>query len=331
MKLTIKDNQNICNEYLIGLTQTELSEKYNVSPTQIHRILKKYNIPVRPNGTHQRKYNLDENYFDVIDTPEKAYILGLLYADGSFSPTNNTVNLSLSTYDVDILEKINNLIKSNKPIKNYNHKKILYSRISICGKQITKTLNNYGITHRKTYDITYPKWLPKELNKHFIRGYFDGDGSIYHNKSYTEIYFSLIGTNSLMFDIQRIIFNELNICGHIKQHKNKINSILEIGGNKQTIMLYDWLYDNSSIHLDRKFNLYKKYKLSYRMHILDVLERKKIVQLTKKGEFIKTWNTQKDLCLALKLDSGAISKCCNGKLKSTGGFSFKYFTDYVKK
>jgi len=52
----------------------------------------------------QRKYSLNENYFDEIDTSNKAYILGFLYADGYNNRINNTVVLSLFKQDREILE-----------------------------------------------------------------------------------------------------------------------------------------------------------------------------------------------------------------------------------
>lgn len=323
-------HDEICNDYLTGLTQVQIANKYQTSQTQIYRILKKHSIPIRQNGIAQSKYSLDEHYFDKIDTPEKAYILGLLYADGTFQPKNRSVFLSLSTGDIDILEKINRLLKSDKPIKNYTYKDSFYSRLDICGKHISSMLESKGVVHNKTHKLAYPEWLLPELSKHFIRGYFDGDGSVYHNKEYTEIYIAIIATNDLAKSIQNILFKELNIRGHLKAHKNQSNSILEIGGNKQVIAILDWLYSDATIYLDRKFHTYKKYKISYNNRVFKSLEKKKIIQLSKEGAFIKIWHSQKELCATLQLDSGAVSNCCSGRLKSTGGCYFKRLTDYVK-
>ncbi len=320
----------VCNDYQNGLTQVQIAKKYKTSQTQIYRILKKHSIPIRQNGIAQRKYSLDEHYFDEIDTPEKAYILGTLYADGTFQPKNRSVFLALSTCDIDILEKINHLLQSNKPIKNYQYKDNLYSRLDICGAHVSSQIEKKGVVHRKTHNLSYPEWLAPELSRHFIRGYFDGDGSVYHNQAYTEIGIAIIGTNDLAKAIQNILFKELKICGHLKQHKNQSNSILEIGGNKQVIAVLDWLYKDATIYLDRKFYTYKKYKTSYQSRVFNSLEKRKIVQVSKEGDFIKIWHSQKELCNSLKLDSGAVSNCCSGRLKSTGGYYFKRLADYMK-
>lgn len=323
-------HSEICNDYTSGLTQVQIADKHQTSQTQVYRILKKHSIPIRQNGLAQRKYSLDEHYFDEIDTPEKAYILGLLYADGTFQPKNKSVFLALATYDIDILEKINRLLKSDKPIKNYQYKDGMYSRLDICGTHISSQIEKKGVVHRKTHNLSYPAWLPSELSRHFIRGYFDGDGSVYHNQAYTEIGIAIIGTNDLTKTIQNILFKELQIRGHLKAHKNQSNSILEIGGNKQVIAFLDWLYKDATIYLDRKFYTYKKYKTSYQSRVFNSLEKRKIVQLSKEGDFIKVWHSQKELCNTLQLDSGAVSHCCSGRLKSTGGYYFKRLADYMK-
>ena len=145
-----------------------------------------------------------------------------------------------------------------------------------------------------------------------------------------ECQIAIIATNDLAKEIQNILFKELNILGHLKAHKNQRNSILEFGGNKQVISFLDWLYEGATIYLNRKFDTYRKYKKSYENRLLISYEAKKIVQLSKNGDFIKIWNSQKDLCAELNIDNGAVSHCCSGRLKTTGGYSFKRLSDYLK-
>ena len=132
-----------------------------------------------------RKYTLNINYFDNINSEEKAYFLGFLYADGHNQKTKGTVRLILSKKDDNILKKFAYLVETNNPIK--------YNVITIKGKKydsaglymnsvhMCKKLESYGMTQKKSLTVEFPYINNKYLH-HFIRGYFDGDGSITINK-----------------------------------------------------------------------------------------------------------------------------------------------------
>ena len=65
----------------------------------------------------------DEHSFDVIDTEEKAYWLGFLYADGNVSNTKNEVGITLQSSDIKHLYKFKTFLKSSKiPTLNVSEK-----------------------------------------------------------------------------------------------------------------------------------------------------------------------------------------------------------------
>lgn len=119
-KLKLKDviqySNDIINAYINGETALNISKRYNTHDNTIRRILKNNNVEIRGNKITSRKYNVNENYFDNIDTPNKAYILGLLYADGNNHIKNNTVSIALQEEDVEILRLINKEIESDRPL-----------------------------------------------------------------------------------------------------------------------------------------------------------------------------------------------------------------------
>ena len=127
-----------------------------------------------------KKYDIDENYFEKIDSPEKAYLLGLIYADGcNYTPTN-TVTLCLQEQDKHILEDIKELLHYNAPLKKIKPKKESHQIsfvLTIHSKKISTDLTALGVMQNKTFKITFPD-INKDLFSHFIRGYFDGDGCI---------------------------------------------------------------------------------------------------------------------------------------------------------
>ena len=127
-------------------------------------------------------HQFNHNYFKTIDTEEKAYILGFLYADGYNS--DKQVVIAQLEQDVDILEKINKALDADNQIKrklqSTNNKtvcQLCYSSIDMC-----TDLTNLGCFRNKSLACTFPTFLDKSLIRHFIRGYFDGDGCVWIGK-----------------------------------------------------------------------------------------------------------------------------------------------------
>ena len=119
-------------------------------------------------GTH--------NYFDEIDTPEKAYILGLLYTDGCRCDRDMhyQIVLKLQDTDVDILYKMQECLQSNRPLKYiitepkmFPNGKIYSPKnqyaLIIDNKQIATSLEKWGIIPNKTYTLKFPDFLPEKL------------------------------------------------------------------------------------------------------------------------------------------------------------------------
>lgn len=128
-----------------------------------------------------KKYSYNENYFKNIDTEEKAYWLGFIAADGSIGKTCG-LEISLSYKDIDHLYKFANNIGaeidmvSTRMVKQYK-----VCRIFINNKKIINDLSKYGIIQNKGYNLDFPDFLNDDMLKYYLRGYFDGDGSISTN------------------------------------------------------------------------------------------------------------------------------------------------------
>ena len=209
---------------------------------------------------NSRKYNLDENYFETINTPNKAYWLGFLYADGCIlvRERNNKISyileVSLCEDDYNHLEKLKMCLKSNSPIKSKTIKgKYKACRLNICNKKICQDLIKLGCTPKKSLTLTFPTedQVPKELIPHFIRGYLDGDGCVYNGEYGMSI--SFVGTESFLNSIQNIVFNELGLTKTVLGRKGNAFQCAWSGtGNTKT--WFDYLYNyNDIIFLQRKF------------------------------------------------------------------------------
>ena len=120
-RLTHKEKTELFTKYETGkYTGVYLAEYYNISSVAVNALLRRHGYKAKSQSELQRKYNIDETFFDVIDTEEKAYFLGFLYADGYNNTDRNSVNLSLKEDDKEILEKLNNLLQPNKPLQFVN-------------------------------------------------------------------------------------------------------------------------------------------------------------------------------------------------------------------
>lgn len=222
--------------------------------------------------TH-KKYKLNEHIFDVIDNEEKAYWLGFLMADGYNHESKNCVALRLQVEDKEILEKYRKFLETDVPIYSFtrltriNKLKKEYCEVNICSVYFSTQLAKLGCIQGKTYTLEFPN-IKESLYNHFIRGFFDGDGclSIKDRKdrrikgacmNYT---FNISGKESVLLKIQDILVNLLHITKTpLKIQKNNFAKILQYGGRKVVTKIMNYLYDNATIYLKRKHDLYLKY------------------------------------------------------------------------
>ena len=192
------------------------------------------------------KYTVDYHFFDVIDTEEKAYWLGFLYADGYVG--KDGIELGLCKQDEFHLEKFKTSLKSNTPIKYRNVKGFPQTRIFISSRYLVEKLHNLGCVQNKSLILKFPSIdiVPTYLVRHFIRGYFDGDGSISINKEKRCYTAGFVGTQSFLSSILEILNKEIGCnvkcmqpCGNAKQ--------ITIGGRVQLTKLFHYLYNDSTV------------------------------------------------------------------------------------
>lgn len=208
--------------------------------------------------TTKQKYSYNKDFFKY-DNELSYYWAGFIAADGCIlkNKYSNILKIALSIKDIDHLEKFKNDIESNHPIKTYDS----YCQIYITSNDFENDLKRFNIVKNKTHIYTFPINLNQNLIHHFMRGYFDGDGSWYYHKvinKTNQLCFSLRGT----LDFLKIYKNYLNE-NNIDTKSNCLLSSgigqLSISGNKITEKIINYLYKDANIYLDRK---YKKAHLS---------------------------------------------------------------------
>lgn len=239
---------------------TKLGEREGVDRRTISKHLKELGIEII-NKQNRPKFNI--NVFDTIDTEEKAYWLGFIFADGYIGSTpiredkKSVYNfeLSLALKDIEHLEKFKKFISFEKEITKDSYR----CRLMVANKHFWTILNSYGCVPNKSLTLKFPNCIPNDLIRHFIRGYFDGDGCItrhvYVNTVSPAI--NVLGTS----DFLNNIINYSDTTPNIRHDKRHSEETLILEWHKDDgIKFINYLYKNSSIYLDRKFKLYNFFK-----------------------------------------------------------------------
>lgn len=210
-----------------------------------------------------RKYNFNEHYFDIIDCQEKAYWLGFFAADGYNHASKGGIEFRLHKQDKEILEKFKSCIGANNPIRLY---KQTYCNLSLYSKYLCNKLSEYGLIQAKTYTLQIPE-LGDTLMRHFIRGYFDGDGCFSvtkrndrKNPNSKTYQFNITGMENPLRKIQEHLIRNIGIVDNgLKHRKSTIAVTIHYNGRNVCKRILDYLYQDATIYLQRKYNKYVEY------------------------------------------------------------------------
>lgn len=260
---------------------SKVAKELNINVTTV---IKRFKILGIQMDSHSH-LKFDEHVFDKIDSEEKAYWLGFIYADGYIRTQKNTnkcarydFELALSKHDIDHLYKFDKFMKSNKSnvkigISKVNGKEFERCRWSVGNKNLWTQLNNKGVTPKKSLTLKFPteSQVSKEFQLAFIRGYFDGDGSISTKEtSKSALSVQLIGTRDFLEKVLEILNINANI--HLVNSSSQKIYNISFAIQKGTDFL-NQIYSKATIYLDRKYNLYKNYCRSMEKSI-ELLETK---------------------------------------------------------
>lgn len=261
----------IINEYNSTHSTVTIAEKFGTNPQMIRNVLRKNRVTILSlSELGMLKYPRNSNYFEKIDTPAKAYWLGFLYADGYIGKgKDKRVRITLKKDDEQHLNKFLQAIEATNTLVKYSQKKDgekVFEQAYCClrDSKLVEDLNNAGCTNCKSYTLTFPNSdiLPEHLQSHFIRGYFDGDGSLHSTlsgKNKTPRYrITFVGTKSFLETLRHILGKD-----YIAIENRETYCMFSISGNKQLVSVLEYLYKDSeeSIELTRKRQIYNKFLL----------------------------------------------------------------------
>jgi hypothetical protein len=238
--LSEKQCVEVINLYLSGETARKIGEKYSVNEATIRLVLRRNNIERR---VSRPVYFKDDNFFREIDTKEKAWMLGLIYADGSVSDRQG-LRLGFARKDLELIHKIKRMVKSDAPIYVHPNGSV---HLKIMGKDFMRNLSNWCVIGKKVHRLIYPNFLRQDLHSHFIRGFFDGDGWVSHMSG-------MCSMSKLFLESVLNILHNQDICrGACVNVSGGIYKIY-INGRNNAKKFYDFIYMNAddSMLLSRK-------------------------------------------------------------------------------
>lgn len=214
-----------------------------------------------------RKYNVNDVYFNKIDTEEKAYWLGFLLADGCIHERagQDRLSLVLGIKDKNHLKKFKESLSFEGPIIDYVKKSglfigLIHSHVRITSQLLVDNLAKVGCIPRKSLVLEFPI-IDEELVHHFIRGYFDGDGSVFisrekhwrNNNIFPVIHFRFISTEAFL----KVLDKKINLSGRLVQAKGSKVYELCYKRNKKAELFYNYLYKDATIFLERKEKIFR--------------------------------------------------------------------------
>lgn len=209
-------------------------------------------------------YSIDDTLFDRIDTPWKAYFLGWLYADGCMQKDYYRVTLAIQEKDKEILDYFAHkiygridIVRYRKPTCPYSnkHNKNCFGKpqrvFRINNKKICNNLVNMGVIPAKSLILKFPRQdiLPIPFLWHFVRGYFEGDGTVRKPRYNHSSDVGILGSYEFLKDLGKQLYNS-SITFKISS-RDKIGQ-LSIYGVENLIKFYNLIYKDADFFLKRK-------------------------------------------------------------------------------
>lgn len=257
------DIPRVISLYQSGLTMSKVAKECGYrSHVSILRILVKAGIPTRSREefmvgkSNARKHSLVQDLYSYgVNTEGKAYLLGLLYSDGWVStskPTSYTVGFGST--DLELVEIVTKILEASHPIRVKKSRKVSHKNmyeVRFDSKLLVSDLIALGCVERKSHVLAYPSNLGPDMTRHFIRGLWDGDGSVTHTrvkegKPYLRL--SLVGSKGITEGVCSVVEEKLGITGHVLEH----GSVFRLSYGKGADVLYKYLYDKAAYFLSRK-------------------------------------------------------------------------------
>lgn len=224
---------------------------------------------IKAMGLRYRKYDINDSFFDNINTHTKAYILGVMYSDGYLvKEGTGTKRIGIDSIDKKWLSDIAEAMEFTGPIVNLKGKRSGFDslkpmfRFKVSSPHLYDSLINQGCFEHKTNILRFPSLsqVPEEFINSFILGYMDGDGSLLRNKRKKPThsltyYLGFTGTKEILDGIQSFFGSNVSIRQRHPERATN-NYQLAYSGFSTVYDKIKILYKDSPIHLQRKYEIF---------------------------------------------------------------------------
>lgn len=255
-----KEKHWLEEKYLLYGSGSGIAKNTGYPVTSINRYLKKYSLRPVENKT-RIELALDHDFFEEVNTEEKAYWLGFMMADGYIHTRKagsgkilSYIGIKLQVRDEAHLARFKSALKTNARLKEVAGKrngKINHAReICFVSNKMAKDLSRFGIVPRKTGKETISKDIPAHFVRDFVRGYFDGDGSSVKG------IFSICCSRFMISQLKNILMEQGVKEEAICLYDRKSVQVLQVNQRVEVEKIATWLYSNATIYLDRKKDNY---------------------------------------------------------------------------
>lgn len=253
------DDKQIIELYKQGKSLAALSRLTGLSTYKVRQLLVNNNVQIRTQAqqnvfsNQERTKSVNNDYFNDIDTVNKAWILGFLAADGNVASNRNRIKIGLSTVDKEILEKIRKEIQIERTILDMeSNNGFQISELSWSSANHKIQLAKYGIVPNKTYKPMTVPFLPIDLQLAFIQGFFDGDGC-FKDDGTTCRWEVCNYRPEILQSIADILNEEFNSNKQPYQDPNRQNYWTLTYSTKDAWNILNECYNICLLYLDRKF------------------------------------------------------------------------------
>lgn len=246
--------------------------EFGLSDRAVKKILKGAGIRLRTQreatilrNKRLKKYDNNSNYFST-ESPNMAYIMGFIAADGTIRKDSNSIKITVSRRDRELLVKIKEEVGIEVEVKDYTtNQGYNCSTLVWTDQKHKEDLAKYSIVPEKTFILQPPTNLKREYWIDYIRGYFDGDGSINNIKSTNgrgngSIRWQVCSATKELIEWIVDFFNEeygipkVNVQMQVRNHEKPLYIVQY--SSRASRMIYKVLYSESSLYLARKKEIF---------------------------------------------------------------------------
>ena len=293
IKFEIQSLDNLALEYWERkMSLGDLAKKYNCRRQYIYKLLKQHGVPRRDKSAARtlaitegkcsftrtdeignesqvvlQKININKNFFKAWSR-EMAYVLGVIVTDGNLLPGRERDSkykspgsrLSIAQKEPELLEKVLALMECDAKV--YRGKQSLTGnpihQFNILSEELYDDLLNLGLTPRKSRTIQFPK-IPEPYVRHFIRGCWDGDGSVYLERGRIPKASYITGSRRFAEEMIHHLANLGLPQATLLSYRSRHSFYFRFGTVAACTRLYHVLYDEvpESMFLSRKFDRFR--------------------------------------------------------------------------